>query len=157
MASDPGISHADLQTPKLHEKKKKPCFRIVGIRPWGGRQTLVRPMQTCRHPNKLHDKKDKPVCIMIFTMKKHIHYGIRPWYIPCRSADNQTNCMRRRRNLVSGLWVSDLGTPHTDPQTPKETALEEGKTCASWLPQQRSISTTSRSWAPDPGTPHADL
>ena len=128
MASDPGISHADLQTPELHEKKKKPCFRIVGIRPLCGRQTLVRPMQTCRHPNKLHDKKDKPVHhgfyneeayplwhqtlvhpTQICRQPSKLHekkekpcfrpVGVRPWYTPHRPTDTQRNCMRGRKNL----------------------------------------------------------
>ena len=64
---------------KLHVKKEKPCFVIVGIRPW------YTPR---RQPNKLHAKKKKP-CFGIM--------GVRPLYNPHRPTDTQTNCMRERK------------------------------------------------------------
>ena len=56
MASDPGTSHADLQTTKQTAwEGGETLFQDCGC------QTLVHPTQTHRHPKKLHERKEKPV------------------------------------------------------------------------------------------------
>lgn len=55
MASDPGTSHADLQTTKQTAWEGETLFQDCGC------QTLVHPTQTHRHPKKLHERKEKPV------------------------------------------------------------------------------------------------
>lgn len=86
---------------------------MVGVRPWRGCQTLVHPTQTCRHPNKVHERKEKPVHhgfhneeaypmwhqtlvhpMQICRHPNKLHakkekpcfviVGIRPWYTPRR-------------------------------------------------------------------------